>query len=282
MILENDYYFFKSALTDDQCDEIIMRGERQMKAAQERGESIDATTFGRNDKAGLIEAGADEAELTAQGSMTNQQLKKKGLLRADKDKKDTTFIRDTHISWMNDPDIYSWLHPFLQRANHDAGWNFDWNWSESLQFTKYGKHQFYGWHPDAGAKPNAPFWDVRNPPKGYEYIEKVENGETVRYPKDNGDGKKHNEKWIFNPNYAGKIRKLSMTVNLTDPKNYKGGNLKFDFGPHAARGRYHTCTEIRPRGSIIVFPSDRYHQVTPITSGTRYSLVMWTLGAPWK
>ena len=282
MILENDYYFFKSALTDDQCDEIIMRGERQMKAAQERGESIDATTFGRNDKAGLIEAGADEAELTAQGSMTNQQLKKKGLLRADKDKKDTTFIRDTHISWMNDPDIYSWLHPFLQRANHDAGWNFDWNWSESLQFTKYGKHQFYGWHPDAGSKPNAPFWDVRNPPKGYEYIEKVENGETVRYPKDNGDGKKHNEKWIFNPNYAGKIRKLSMTVNLTDPKNYKGGNLKFDFGPHAARGRYHTCTEIRPRGSVIVFPSDRYHQVTPITSGTRYSLVMWTLGAPWR
>jgi PKHD-type hydroxylase len=282
MILENDYFFFKSALTDDQCDEIIMRGERQMKAAQERGESIDATTFGRNDKAGLIEAGADETELTAQGAMTNQQLKKKGLLRADKDKKDTTFIRDTHISWMNDPDIYSWLHPFLQRANHDAGWNFDWNWSESLQFTKYGKHQFYGWHPDAGAKPNPPFWDVRNPPKGYEYIEKVENGETVRYPKDNGDGKKHSEKWIFNPNYAGKIRKLSMTVNLTDPKNYKGGNLKFDFGPHAARGRYHTCTEIRPRGSVIVFPSDRYHQVTPITSGTRYSLVMWTLGAPWK
>ena len=73
-----------------------------------------------------------------------------------------------------------------------------------------------------------------------------------------------------------------MTVNLTDPKNYKCGNLKFYFGPHAEKSRYHTCTEIRPRGSIIVFPSDRYHQVTPITSGLRYSLVMWSLGQPWK
>ena len=282
MILENDYYFFKAALTDDQCDEIIMRGEREMKAAQKRGESIDATTFGRNDKAGMIDThGHDESELVAQGGLTNQQLKKKGLSRAKGE--DKTFIRDTHVSWLNDQDIYGWLHPYLQRANHSAGWNFDWNWSESLQFTKYGEHQFYGWHPDAGARPNAPFWDVRNPPKGYEYIEKEENGQIVRYPKDNGNPKDTTSaKWGFNPNYAGKIRKLSMTVNLTNPKNYKGGNLKFDFGPHAARARYHTCTEIRERGSIIVFPSDRYHQVTPITSGTRYSLVMWTLGAPWK
>ena len=39
---------------------------------------------------------------------------------------------------------------------------------------------------------------------------------------------------------------------------------------------------VRHSGSIIVFPSDRYHQVTPITSGLRYSLVMWSLGQPWK
>ena len=142
MILKNDYYFFKSALTDDQCDHIILRGEAEMKAAKKRGESIDATTFGRNDKAGLIEAGADEKELVAQGAMTNQQLKKKGLTRSEE--KDTkTFIRDTHISWLNDQEIYSLLHPYLQRANHDAGWNFEWDWSESLQFTKYGDCLLY-------------------------------------------------------------------------------------------------------------------------------------------
>ena len=42
------------------------------------------------------------------------------------------------------------------------------------------------------------------------------------------------------------------------------------------------CEEIRPKGSIIVFPSFLYHQVTPITKGTRYSLVMWVLGRPWQ
>lgn len=280
MILENDYFWFKGALTDDQCDEIIMRGEREMKRTLDAGGSLDATTFGRNDKAGLLESGADEKEIVAQGALTNQQLKKKGLTRAEGDKVDKTFIRDTHISWLNDQDIYGWLHPYLQRANYEAGWNFQWDWSESLQFTKYGEHQFYGWHPDAGARPNPPWWDVRNPPEGEEVESVEQNGETFYIPKGGWDTVKG--KYIENKHYAGKIRKLSMTVNLTDPKNYKGGNLKFDFGPHAARTRYHTCTEIRPRGSIIVFPSDRYHQVTPITDGLRYSLVMWSLGEPWK
>ena len=83
------------------------------------------------------------------------------------------------------------------------------------------------------------------------------------------------------PNKFGKKRKISVTVNLTSPENYDGGNLKFDFGPHAGK-RYHTCTEIRPKGSIIVFPSHVYHQVTPITRGKRYSLVVWNLGKPFK
>ena len=65
MILENDYYWFKSALTDDQCDHIIMRGEQELKAALDRGESIDATTFGRNDKAGMLAAGASEPSAPA-------------------------------------------------------------------------------------------------------------------------------------------------------------------------------------------------------------------------
>ena len=73
-----------------------------------------------------------------------------------------------------------------------------------------------------------------------------------------------------------------MTVNLTDPKNYAGGNLKFDFGPHAGGKRFKVCQEIRPQGSIIIFPSFTYHCITPVTSGTRYSLVLWSLGRPWQ
>jgi predicted 2-oxoglutarate/Fe(II)-dependent dioxygenase YbiX len=86
---------------------------------------------------------------------------------------------------------------------------------------------------------------------------------------------------IDNPLKAGKIRKLSVTISLSDPATYEGGNLKFDLGPHR-EDRYHECAEIRPRGSIIVFPSHVYHQVTPVTKGTRYSLVAWNLGYPFK
>lgn len=35
-------------------------------------------------------------------------------------------------------------------------------------------------------------------------------------------------------------------------------------------------------GTIIIFPSFVYHQVTPITKGTRKSLVNWSLGFPFK
>ena len=42
------------------------------------------------------------------------------------------------------------------------------------------------------------------------------------------------------------------------------------------------CKEILPKGSIIVFPSFVWHRVKPVTSGTRYSLVVWHLGRPFK
>ena len=96
------------------------------------------------------------------------------------------------------------------------------------------------------------------------------------YENDTKQGKKLN-----NQNMWDKIRKISMTVNLTNPKNYAGGNLKFDFGHHNAK-RFHVCQEIRPTGSIIIFPSYTHHCVTPVTRGTRYSLVLWSLGKPWR
>ena len=52
----------------------------------------------------------------------------------------------------------------------------------------------------------------------------------------------------------------------------------FDFGQHTEGEQFYECKEIRPQGSIIIFPSFTYHCVTPITKGTRYSLVLWTLG----
>jgi PKHD-type hydroxylase len=36
------------------------------------------------------------------------------------------------------------------------------------------------------------------------------------------------------------------------------------------------------KGSIIIFPSFVWHRVKPVTEGTRYSLVLWNLGKPYK
>ena len=80
----------------------------------------------------------------------------------------------------------------------------------------------------------------------------------------------------------GSVRKISMTVNLVDGNEYEGGNLEFDFGAVNGKDRIKTCDEIRPKGSLTVFPSFIPHRVTPITQGVRYSLVLWSLGPPWQ
>ena len=42
--------------------------------------------------------------------------------------------------------------------------------------------------------------------------------------------------------------------------------------------RFIKARQAMPRGSIIIFPSYTWHRVTPVTRGTRLSLVQWNLG----
>ena len=154
--------------------------------------------------------------------------------------------RKSDLVWLNDTWIYKEIHPYVQQANIQAGWNFDWNFSESCQFTKYKHNQYYDWHCDSWEKPY------------------TENGPT-----------------------KGKIRKLSMTCQLSDGSEYQGGELEFDFRnydpPMRDEAKHKVqCKEILPKGSIIVFPSFVWHRVKPVTSGTRYSLVVWHLGYPFR
>lgn len=73
---------------------------------------------------------------------------------------------------------------------------------------------------------------------------------------------------------SGLERKLSVTLNLSDPADYEGGDLEFLNG----LGQVITQPEIRERGSLVVFPSTVGHRVTPIVSGVRYALVGWMVG----
>ena len=221
MNLTNYYYYFKSALSPRICDDIVAYGKRHQTEMAVTG------GLGRNN---------NKEAYKSDGTM------KKGALKNLQKK------RKSEIVWVNDQWIYKEIHPFIHEANKTAGWNFDWDFSESCQFTKYGVGQHYGWHCDSWDKP---------------------------YDKPN------------DLNSHGKIRKLSVTVSLSDPSEYEGGNLEFDFRNQVdwernKKSKIKECIEIRPRGSIIVFPSFVWHRVNPVTRGTRYSLVIWNLGKPFR
>ena len=77
-------------------------------------------------------------------------------------------------------------------------------------------------------------------------------------------------------NPQGESRKLSLTFSLSDPKTYEGGHLEFYRGERAMEEQ--VIEDIRDQGSVVVFDSRDYHRVTPVTKGTRYSIVCWTVG----
>ena len=209
MNLNNYYWYFTSVVPPKICDDIIKYG-------LSKSETIART-----------------------GEYGNKKLTKNEI-------KDMKRKRNSDLVWMDDAWIYKELQPYVHLANKKAGWNFNWERSESCQFTKYKLNQYYDWHCDSWDKP---------------------------YEKEGPD--------------KGKIRKLSMTCQLTDGSEYEGGELEFDFrqyDPHMRDESKHLqkATEILPKGSIIVFPSFVWHRVKPVTNGTRYSLVMWSTGYPYK
>ena len=70
-------------------------------------------------------------------------------------------------------------------------------------------------------------------------------------------------------------RKLSLTIQLTDPSQYQGGELQFNTGTIIVSAP-------RNRGVAIAFPSYMIHRVTPVTSGTRKAIVAWITGHNFK
>jgi PKHD-type hydroxylase len=80
----------------------------------------------------------------------------------------------------------------------------------------------------------------------------------------------------WHQDYGGGIsRKLSLVLQLTDPAQYEGGNLEVMTSGTPAKVR-------KQRGLIAAFPSYVLHQVTPVTQGTRQSLVAWVSGPQFK
>jgi len=209
MNLTNYYWYFKSAIPERICDDISRYGKQL------------------------------QDQMAVTGGYGDQKLNQKQV-------KDLKKKRNSDIVWMSDRWVYKEIQPYIHSANANAGWNFQWDFSESCQFTKYTKGQFYDWHCDSWDRPY--FREDVNDPSN------------------------------------GKIRKLSVTVTLSDPKEYSGGELEFDLrnlDPDKKRNVM-KCKEILPKGSLVVFPSFVWHRICPVKRGERKSLVIWNLGWPFK
>lgn len=83
----------------------------------------------------------------------------------------------------------------------------------------------------------------------------------------------HDVNWENSRNYD---RKLSVVIQLSDPKDYEGGRFEFS---EVQSPRYDLWAL---QGSILIFPSYIQHRVTEVTEGVRYSLVSWVRGPRWR
>ncbi len=83
--------------------------------------------------------------------------------------------------------------------------------------------------------------------------------------------------WHMDNDVLGKhqppVRKISMTLLLSDPATFEGGELEF-----MSKGK----TAKLKQGQAIFFSSWLQHRVKPVTKGERYSLVMWFGGPSFK
>ena len=166
----------------------------------------------------------------------------------NKDKRNSynAWIPTTH--WVG-----GFLWHYVQRANRE---NFLYDLrcidAESMQYTRYAEGQYYTWHNDSGL--------------------------AVHYkPVSNGDHKETDKKHqdFINEN-TELVRKLSFTLQLSDPDDYEGGNVQL----LDETGKSYIAP--RQRGCIILFDSRTQHRVLKVTKGTRKSIVGWVVGPRWK
>ncbi len=93
--------------------------------------------------------------------------------------------------------------------------------------------------------------------------------EDLQYTVYNGDGDYYG--WHIDKGLTPAPRKLSLSMHLSDPSEFEGGDLQIQTGPAP-------LTLEKVQGMVRFFPRYVLHLVTPVTRGTRRSLVAWLCG----
>ena len=171
-------------------------------------------------------------------------------------------IRQSDVRWLIHEefpeDIATKIEDGINMASVDADWLHQWDYVEHHQYTTY-RHR-----PEARVQ-----------------------GDFYTWHTDSGDSEQSD---------GGRYRKLSSTIQLSNPDDYEGGNFQWiePKGMFDLLRNNETLQSVnvddyiktvpfsgKERGTLIVFPSFVHHQVKPVTRGTRISLVSWFHGHPY-
>lgn len=94
-------------------------------------------------------------------------------------------------------------------------------------------------------------------------------GDALQYTIYEGNGGHYDWHADLGPKISN--RKLSCVLQLSDANDYEGGELQFNNGAGAVNVG-------KRKNRIVFFSSFVLHRVTPVTKGTRISLVTWLSG----
>lgn len=167
--------------------------------------------------------------------------------------------RNSENAWINTNHwIAGFLWHYVNKANRE---NFLYDLTnidgENLQYTKYSEGQYYNWHNDAG-------------------ISNYYKPQYVANSGNSNDDSDNLQVTDFLKTSCELVRKLSFTLQLSDPDEYEGGNVQLidDSGK--------SYIAPRQRGTIILFDSRTQHRVIKVKKGVRKSIVGWVLGPRWR
>ena len=161
-----------------------------------------------------------------------------------------TEVRQSKVHFLNGEkyfDLNIELFDLVQEYNQNhSNWKYDIIGTESMQYGIYSDGGHYDWHIDNYPRP-IPINTRRS----------LSGNSTI----------------MVN-------RKISVTIFLNDPDEYEGGEFDIEIKGPREDIRYETLK--LSKGSIVIFPSDKWHRVRPVTSGERKSLVTWFRGPPFR
>lgn len=171
------------------------------------------------------------------------------------------FIRQSDVRWIEHEimpaEIQQKITDGINQACIDGNWMHQWDHIENHQYT------IYNYRPEAEVTGDFYTWHT-------------DSGATAQ-------------------SEGGRIRKISSTIQLSNPDEYEGGHFQWiepvglfdklkstgvqtvNVDPYIQTAPF----SAKERGSFIIFPSFVHHQVQPVTRGTRVSLVSWYHGQPY-